>query len=84
MAPIGLPEVIVIAVALILLVLPLGIAAALLWYFVLRRQPRQVVEPPKCTGSIQDRLSEIDRLRARNLISETEHAEKRRRILDEN
>jgi cytochrome c-type biogenesis protein CcmH/NrfG len=78
-----MPEMIMIFVVLIMLILPLGIAAALLWYFVLRRKAHQSAQAPQTQKSTQDRLSEIDGLRSQNLISEAEYAEKRKRILNE-
>lgn len=83
MGPLGMPEMIMIFVVLIMLCVPVAIAAALLWYFVLRRKPQHYAQAPQIGRSTQERLSEIDNLRSQNLISETEHAEKRKRILDE-
>lgn len=83
MGPLGMPEMIMIFVVLIVLTVPVAIAAALLWYFVLRRKPHQSAQAPQSPKSTQERLSEIDALRSQNLISEAEHAEKRSRILNE-
>jgi hypothetical protein len=78
MGPLGMPEIIMIFVVLIMLAIPVGIAIVLIWYFSSRSKPPQLPQGPK---SIQERLSEIDGLRSRNLISEAEHDEKRRQIL---
>ncbi len=80
MGSLGMPEIIVIFVLLIvLLVIPAIIAIALIWYFSSRRnKPPQI---PQGQKSVPERLSELDDLRSRNLITEAEHAEKRARIL---
>jgi len=72
---------IMIFVMLILLAIPAGIVIALVWYFSSRSRPPQMIQPPQVPKSIQERLSEIDGLRSRNLISEAEYEEKRRQIL---
>lgn len=73
-----IPEVIVILVALIMLAIPPGIVIALVWYFCFRSKAPQQAQGPR---GIQERLSEIDGLRSRNLISAAEHEDKRRQIL---
>jgi hypothetical protein len=78
MGPLGMPEIFMIFVVLIMLAIPVGIAIVLIWYFSSRNKPPQL---PQGSRSIEERLSEIDGLRARNLISEAEHDEKRRQIL---
>jgi len=78
MGPLGMPEIIMIFLILILLALPVGGAAALLWYFCSRKKPPLI---PAGTGSIQNRLQELDALRAGNLLSEEEYGEKRKQIL---
>jgi flagellar basal body-associated protein FliL len=78
MGPIGISEIIMIFVVMIVLAIPVVIAIALIWYFSSRSKPPQLPQGPK---SVQERLSEIDDLRARNLISEAEHEEKRKQIL---
>jgi hypothetical protein len=73
-------EMIVIFVVLIVLAIPVVIAIALIWYFSSRSKPPQL---PQGAKSVQDRLTEIDGLRSRNLISEAEHEEKRKQILSD-
>jgi hypothetical protein len=58
-----------------------GIAIALGWYFSTRGKAPQPVLPPQVPKSIEERLSELDGLRTRNLISEAEYAEKRSQLL---
>jgi len=67
-----------IFVVLIMIAIPVGIVVALVWYFSSRSKPTQ---PPQVFRSAQDRLAELDRLHAQNLISEAEHEERRRQIL---
>jgi len=78
MGPIGMPEIIMIFIVIFLLAVPVGGVIALVWYFFSRKRPPQFPQGPK---SVQERLSEIDDLRSRNLISEAEHEEKRKQIL---
>jgi cytochrome c-type biogenesis protein CcmH/NrfG len=75
MGPIGMPELIVILI--VLLVIPAGIIAAL-WCLTSRSK---TTPPSGSRASIQERLTEIDSLRAQNLISEAEYEEKRIEIL---
>jgi flagellar basal body-associated protein FliL len=75
-----MPELIVIFLALIFLALPVGAVIALAWYFSSRKKPPQIPQSPK---SVQEKLSEIDDLRSRNLISEAEYEEKRMQILSD-
>lgn len=81
MGPIGMPELIVIFMALIFLALPVGLVIVLVWYLSTRSkrsQRDQALQPPK---SAEDRLSELEGLRSQHLISEAEYEEKRRQIL---
>jgi flagellar basal body-associated protein FliL len=75
-----MPEMIVIFVVLIVLAIPVGIAIALIWYFSSRSKPPQL---PQGSKNVQERLTEIDGLRSRNLISDAEHEEKRKQILSD-
>lgn len=75
MGPIGLPEMIIV---LIMLAIPVVIVAAIVWFLVVRK--RQILPPPNYT-SIQERLTELDALKSKNLISELEYEEKRKQIL---
>lgn len=83
MGPLGMSEIIMIFVVLILLAIPVVIAIALVWYFSNRGKPPQPALPPQVPKSIEERLSELDGLRSRNLVSEAEYEEKRSRILGE-
>ncbi len=78
MGPIGMPELVVIFIALILLVIPAGIAIAVVLYFSSRKKPPLLPQVPR---GIQERLTELDALRSNKLISDAEHEEKRRQIL---
>lgn len=78
MGPLGMPEIIMILVMLLMLVVPVGVILALIWYFTKGKKPPQL---PPMPASPQQRLLEIDDLRAKGLISEAEHEEHRRKIL---
>ncbi|MEO7339681.1 MAG: hypothetical protein ABI073_02285 [Luteolibacter sp.] len=67
-----------IFIVLAMLALPVGVAIALIWFFSSRNKPPQYPQGP----GIQERLLEIDALRAKNLISDAEHEEKRKQILN--
>ena len=71
-----MPEMIIILI--VFLAIPVGIIIALVWYFSSRRKSLQ----PPALASIQDRLLEIDALRSKNLITDAEHEEKRKMILN--
>lgn len=73
-----MPELIMIFIVLAMLALPVGVAVTLLWFFSSRNKPQLHPQGP----SIQERLLEIDDLRANNLISDAEHEEKRKQILN--
>lgn len=83
MGSLGTPEIILIFVVLIMLAIPIGIAIAVVWYFASRRKQPQPIRPPQLPKGNQERLSEIEELRSRNLISESEYEEKRRQILSD-
>lgn len=78
MGPLGMPEIIMIFLILFILFVTMGGGIALVWYLSSRRKPPQLPQGPK---SVQERLSELDDLRSRHLISEAEHEEKRKQIL---
>ena len=73
-----MPEIIMIFIILALLAIPVGIAIALLWYFTARSKRLRHIEVAKI---IEERLSEIDSLRANNMISEVDYELKRSQIL---
>lgn len=72
-----------IFLVLVMLAMPLGGVVALVWYFSSRSRPPQLVLPPQIPKNIPERLSEMEDLRARNLISEAEYEEKRNHLLRE-
>lgn len=71
-----------IFLVLTILAIPVGIVIALVWYFSSLSKPQQMNQPPQIPRSTQERLSEIEDLRSKNLISEAEYEEKRKRILN--
>ena len=74
-----MPEIVMIFVTLLILAVPVVIGIAIIWYFTSRsKSPQAVARPP----SIQDRLQELDALRAKNLITEAEHEERRKQIIN--
>ena len=73
-----MPELIMIFIVLAMLALPVGVAITLIWFFSSRNTPPQHSQGP----GIQEKLLEIDTLRANNLISDVEHEEKRKQILN--
>ena len=77
MGPIGIAEIIMILIVLALLAIPVGIIIAIVWYFFLRNK----TNPSEYMAA---RLSEIDQLRAKNLITDAEYEVKRRQILGGN
>lgn len=83
LGPIGGPELIMIFVVLFLMGLPLLIVFGVLWYSKSRNNAPQFPSPPPPLPNIENRLAEIDSLRAKNLISDAEHEEKRKQILGE-
>lgn len=79
--PIGGPEIIMILVVLFLLAVPVVIVVAVLMMSNSRNKGPLPPMPPPPLPSVESRLAEIDSLRARNLISEAEHEEKRKQII---
>ena len=79
MGPIGMPEIVMIFVILVILAVPVIIAIAIIWYFTSRGKASQSAARPT---SVQERLQELDALRAKNLISEAEHEERRKQIIN--
>lgn len=78
MGPLGMPEMIVILiVGLLVLGLPALIAIGVLLY-----TRRNSTPPPTLPASRETRLAELDSLRQKNLITEAEHEEQRKRILE--
>lgn len=75
-----MPEIIMILIMIVILAIPSGIIVGLAWYFSARSKAAQA---PPARASIQDRLLELDALRSKNLISETEYQEKRKQLLGE-
>jgi hypothetical protein len=75
-----MPEMIVIFFVVIVLAGSAAVVIGLVWYFSRKSQTSQNLQSPK---DVQVRLAEIDGLRSRNLISQAEYEEKRRRILEE-
>lgn len=79
MGPVGMPEMIVILiVGLMVLGLPALIAIGIIVYS--RRNGGTPPPPPLI--SRETRLAELDSLREKNLITEAEHQEQRKRILE--
>lgn len=76
MGSLGMPELIMMAIVLLLLAVPVGIVILVVTLSRRKRAPQF----PSCAPSAQERLLAIDDLRARNLLSEAEHAEQRQRI----
>ena len=74
-----MPEIIMIFITLGMLAIPVCLVIFLIRYFSSRSKPPQLHQRPK---SIQERLFEIGDLRSKNLISEAEHEEKRKQILN--
>lgn len=80
MGPLGMPEIIVLLiVGLLVLGLPALIAIGILLY---SRKNSAPPPPPPPSPNRESRLAELDSLREKNLISETEHQEQRKRILE--
>ena len=79
MGPIGMPELI-----LLFVVLPLLAITVVIVIVIVRRfsSGGTTIVPPPMRASIEDRLVEIDSLRSKNLITDAEHEEKRRQILN--
>ena len=71
-----------IVILLILLAIPVGIAVVVL---VIVRATRSSASPPAAPlpRSIDERLRELDALREQELITEEEHEERRRAIVDQ-
>lgn len=78
MGPLGMPEIIMIFIVLAMLIIPVGVVIALVWYFSSRSKSSQFPAGPT---TVQERLLAIEALRSQNLISDTEHEEKRKQIL---
>lgn len=79
MGPIGMPEMIMILiVGILVLGLPALIAIGVLLY-TRRNSPPPASPPPP---SRETRLAELDSLRQKNLITEAEHQQQRKRILE--
>jgi hypothetical protein len=66
-----MPEMIMIVIVLIMLGVSAGIVFALVWYFSPRRKAARLPQGPR---GVAERLSELDDLRSRNLITESEYA----------
>ena len=84
LGPIGGPEII-----MILLVLGIPVVIVVVVIAIVRasssgnsQPPYPMAAPPPPLPSPQSRLMEIDSLKAEGLISEAEHEEKRRKILE--
>ncbi len=73
-----MPELFMILLILALLALAGGAVFGLVWYFSTRSKPPPFPRP----ATVQDRLAEIDALRAGNHITEVEYQAKRKDILD--
>lgn len=67
-----------ITIVLILLTIPVGVVIALVWYFSSRSKQGGASHGPR---DIEVRLAQLESLRSRNLITEAEHEEKRKKIL---
>jgi hypothetical protein len=69
---------------MLLIVLPLLVISIVVVIFIVRRcsSGGKPSLPSTARVSVQDRLLEIDALRSKNLISDTEYEEKRRQILN--
>lgn len=74
-----MPEIIMIFVALVLLAIPVAIAIGLIFYFNSRGRSAPL---PAQARHTQARLLELDALKAKNLITDAEYEEKRRRLID--
>lgn len=82
MGPVGMPEIIVILiVGLMVLGLPALIAIGVLLY-TRRNSSRPGPPSTSLPASRETRLAELDSLREKNLITEAEHQEQRKRILE--
>lgn len=74
-----MPEILMIFVILVLLAIPVAIAIALFFYFNSRGKSAQL---PAQSGNIQAKLSEIEALKAKNLITDSEYEAKRKQMID--
>ncbi|MBN8459010.1 MAG: hypothetical protein J0M04_14350 [Verrucomicrobia bacterium] len=83
MGPIGMQELVLIVIVLIVLTVPVVIAIALAGFLSSRRKSRQPPQLPQAPKGNPERLAELDDLRSRNLITESEYQESRKRIIDE-
>ena len=76
--PIGLPEIVVL---LFILAIPVGLVLLVLFLVKITQRPAQPhIMPP---AGPEQRLQELDALKAQNLISEEEYDAKRKEILGE-
>ena len=83
MGPVGMPEMIVILiVGLLVLGLPALIAIGIIVYSRRNSNPPPAPPPAPPLASRESRLLELEALRAKNLVSETEFQEQRKRILE--
>lgn len=83
MGPIGMPEMIMILiVGLLVLGLPALIAIGIILYTRRNSSPPPAPLPPPLANR-ETRLAELDSLREKNLITEAEHQEQRKRILED-
>jgi len=84
LGPIGGPELIVLLIIGFLLFIPVAIIIGLVLYLNRKSStPTAPPMPPAAPSSTQARLTELESLKSRNLISESEYEEKRKQILGE-
>lgn len=76
-----MPELVLIVIVLIVLTVPVVIAIALAGFLSARRKSRQPPQSPQAPKGTPERLAELDDLRSRNLVTETEYQEARQRII---
>ena len=82
LGPIGGPELIILLIIGFLLFIPVAIIICVALYFNRKSSPPTPSPIPSTVEpSIQARLEELESLKSRNLISESEYEEKRKEIL---
>ena len=81
MSGLGAQELIVILIVLALLITPVVIGVVVM-VVISSRKKRDAILPPPEAIQAQAKLQEIDSLYAQGLISQTEHDEKRKQIID--
>lgn len=77
----GGPELIIILIVLALLIIPVVIGVVVILVISSRKKRNAILPPPEAIQA-QAKLQEIDSLYAQGLISQTEHDEKRKQIID--